>query len=188
MPHHGGSQPAHIDTPDGPMTRRQAAAYYDLSLNTIHGRWHAGLRGEALFAPVKPKHHRQSRWVQIDGRSVRVSELFPSTLLRRSFYWFMDDRGLTPEDARDRVLYGNSRYCIYDIHTAGGVVRSNALASLLNRTGELFIRRYKRGWSAQDIVATPAYGIRGQHVDPLALPFLPAEKIVATPRWQRVKR
>jgi hypothetical protein len=40
-----------IDTPYGPMTRKEIAAEAGLPLNTIHSRIYAGFKGAELFAP-----------------------------------------------------------------------------------------------------------------------------------------
>jgi hypothetical protein len=61
-----------IETPLGPMTRRQIADAAGIPLNTVHSRVHRGVSGADLLRPATPHKQRPlRRWrgdLHTDGR------------------------------------------------------------------------------------------------------------------------
>lgn len=92
-----GFAPSIIDTPKGPMTRKEAAKAFNISINCLHGRIHRGEPMEILFRPQVTRTRRESRKPKPKGFATAYGRLTLEELAPKI--------GLAPATLQNRLYH-----------------------------------------------------------------------------------
>lgn len=152
-----GRQPKLIETPKGPMTRRQASQYFNVPIGTIHRRIYNIEKAEDV---VRPPEERKQTYLILDGKKVSLSSL-GLTKKERNRVKYRLKKGWSHRDAVNLKPF----LCVRPKHiTPYGMCYLSELSDILDMSkSTLSHRLYKSKWSVKHALNTPIYGRPGYH-------------------------
>lgn len=148
-------------TPDGPMSYREAARFYNIPVGTIASRRASGWSD---FDVVNP--HRSLKkdiMIEMNGDLVRLTDYVGAGTIEYDRAVRRHSRGVTGDDLF-APAYRMQRRPGYRIYvTAYGVKTLTEMSEILNIPYPTLKTRNSLGWIHDEIFNTPVFGVRGVH-------------------------